>query len=552
MLRWLPFSATALVAFSWSMFRVISGAWLSDDATISFRYARNLVEGLGLVYNAGERVEGYTNFLWTMLLAGGMSLGVAPESLAHALSSASWLTTLLLLASWSALLQRERPWPLPPMAAIALALHPHGRLFATSGLETALFDLLLTATVGLAMAAPPERWWRVQALGVGLLGALAMMTRPEGGLVLILGLLALGRSSGLALLPAAALLGPWLGFKLLYYGDLLPNTWYAKGAGSQWAQGLIYLRLYFGTYGLVALGLPAAAALAWTERSAGPPFPGARRWLLVVLPVLWCAYVARVGGDFMYARFLLPITPLLLLALEWGLLRLPVPTAGAVALGLAVAAGTRWAPIPPELRELPGLHGIVEERRWYPPEEVEDARRQGAVIAEKFEGIEYSAVFFGTQAMLMYYGRVPHALEGHAGLTDREIARLPDRGEARVGHAKTVGLSYLQGRGVDIQFGYRVARDRPYYSRFELGPDLGGSFLRYRPELWEAMAARGVRVPDYLAELDEVLAGLDELGDERASELYAEHRGFYFNHTADPEREALFLARLGLTTPPRP
>jgi hypothetical protein len=194
----------------------------------------------------------------------------------------------------------------------------------------------------------------------------------------------------------------------------------------------------------------------------------------------------------------------------------------------------------------------VEERRWYPPEEVEDARRQGAVIAEKFAGIEYSAVFYGTQAMLMYYGRVPHALEGHAGLTDREIARLSDRGEARVGHTKTVGLSYLQGRGVDIQFGYRVARDRPYYSRFELGPEWGGSFLRYRPELWQAMAARGVRVPDYLAELDEVLASLEELGDERALELYAEHRGFYFNHNADPEREALFLARLGLTTPPRP
>ena len=41
-----------------------------DDALISFRYAVNLVEGRGLVFNPGERVEGYTNFLWTIVLAG--------------------------------------------------------------------------------------------------------------------------------------------------------------------------------------------------------------------------------------------------------------------------------------------------------------------------------------------------------------------------------------------------------------------------------------------------------------------------------------------------
>src|SRR5512144_1358529 len=44
--------------------------WLCDDAYISFRYVRNFVEGRGLVFNAGERVEGYTNFLWVLELAG--------------------------------------------------------------------------------------------------------------------------------------------------------------------------------------------------------------------------------------------------------------------------------------------------------------------------------------------------------------------------------------------------------------------------------------------------------------------------------------------------
>src|SRR6266404_6223228 len=49
-----------------------------DDAFISFRYARNLVEGHGLVFNPGERVEGYTNFVWVLLAALFMKIGIDP------------------------------------------------------------------------------------------------------------------------------------------------------------------------------------------------------------------------------------------------------------------------------------------------------------------------------------------------------------------------------------------------------------------------------------------------------------------------------------------
>src|SRR2546428_13321921 len=71
--------------------------WTSDDAYISFRYARNLVQGLGLVYNAGERVEGYSNFLWTLWCALGIKLGCAPEAWANVSGIACYAATLLLL-----------------------------------------------------------------------------------------------------------------------------------------------------------------------------------------------------------------------------------------------------------------------------------------------------------------------------------------------------------------------------------------------------------------------------------------------------------------------
>ena len=88
----------ALLAFG--LFRAAHLSWVCDDSFISFRYARNLVEGSGLVFNPGERVEGYTNFLWTVALAAAMKAGLAdPIPVASALGIASYaLLVLVLLA----------------------------------------------------------------------------------------------------------------------------------------------------------------------------------------------------------------------------------------------------------------------------------------------------------------------------------------------------------------------------------------------------------------------------------------------------------------------
>src|SRR5437762_4060818 len=61
------------------------GAFTVDDAYISYRYARNFARGLGLVYNPGERIEGYTNFLWTLLIGFGFKLHLDPEAVAKIL-----------------------------------------------------------------------------------------------------------------------------------------------------------------------------------------------------------------------------------------------------------------------------------------------------------------------------------------------------------------------------------------------------------------------------------------------------------------------------------
>ncbi len=77
-------------------------AWfLCDDAFISFRYARNLLEGHGLVFNPGEYVEGYSNFLWVLELAAiWKGLGIAPEYAAPWLSVAFTAGTIAVMTWW--------------------------------------------------------------------------------------------------------------------------------------------------------------------------------------------------------------------------------------------------------------------------------------------------------------------------------------------------------------------------------------------------------------------------------------------------------------------
>lgn len=122
-----------------------------DDAYISFRFARNLVRGEGLVFNPGERVEGYTNFLWTALVAGAMATGADPEPATEVLAGLAAVGTVLLLAALARRLLRG------PRAAAAAA----GRVLA------------IATIAGLAAHAQAEPWPRHS----GRLGGLVSIHR---------------------------------------------------------------------------------------------------------------------------------------------------------------------------------------------------------------------------------------------------------------------------------------------------------------------------------------------------------------------------------------
>ena len=529
-------------------------AWMCDDAFITFRYADHLVRGHGLVFNPGERVEGYTNLLWTLWSALGLWLGASAEAWAGAWGIACFAATLALLArrGWAIARAAQVAWPLP-IAAMLGAIHREWTIFATSGLETSAFTLLGFA--GYLLVCPVDTdgaarraGWRRLALGGAVL-ALASLTRPDGVLFAAVcgAWLVAGRDLRGALALSAGFAALWLPatiWRVAYYGDVFPNTYYAKSAAiAWWSQGFYYARIYFARYWPLLVALPLAAFV----RPRRPVV------LALALAAVYAFYVMRVGGDFMFGRLLLPVAPLLLIALEHGLgavlARRPVVRTAAVA---ALAAGLVVTPAAVDGSRRP--RGIADEHHAYTVELAgwaERAEANGATLARLFDGLPVTVCFFGAQARLVYNSRVAAAIECETGLTDAHIAHQVLRERGRVGHEKHAELAYLVERRVDFvltrDWANQVLRldDQLPDVPIELGR-IRGRVITWEPQIMAALAARGVHTPDVPGQIDRYLAAMAGVPDAAVRRDWEKFRRLYFDRVPDPAREAPFRARLGL------
>jgi hypothetical protein len=297
---WTPVVAALAAAHALSFL----GAGPFDDDFICYRYARNALAGIGLEFNAGERVEGFTVPLWVLLHTAGLALRANPVHVSLVVGVLSVAAAAALLArGWWARFPDAR-WPVP---ALLFAAMPPVAWHAVTGLGTTLLAALLAGwfveweAARRAGRAP----WRA-----GVLLALACLLRQECALFALpfaaLELRGRGRGRMFAVLPLAALLG-WTIFRLDYYGALLPNTFAVKKLPflDDVAYGLRYLRDGTLQTGIGALVLAAPLAL---RGHATAPTRAACLGL-----VLHTVYVVHVGGDFMeLARFFVPVLPLAL------------------------------------------------------------------------------------------------------------------------------------------------------------------------------------------------------------------------------------------------
>ena len=304
---------------------------VTGDVYVTLRYARNLVEGYGPVYNPGEYVEGYVNFLWLSLVTvPGMVFDDPDVSVAAAvvLGVACVLGCVLLayrLTNRIVRLARPEGADLPGLGVVAAILTAGVSSLAAygvSGVETPLF-VLLVLTAGLAFTVN-------RAVVSGVAVAMAIMTRPEGVVLALVGLVwfAVGAVRGrntvsavLAyLLGGGVLLVPWTVWRLTVYEHLLPNALLPRLSGpwqQRFAGGWDYLAEFVLAYqGFVALAV-AALALLSTRRGVPERVARARSmvWLLFGLAVSHAAGVVAMGGGWLPAwRVLAPVPVLLAVA----------------------------------------------------------------------------------------------------------------------------------------------------------------------------------------------------------------------------------------------
>lgn len=441
-------------AIALGLFRALRFAWLADDSFISFRYAWNLAHGQGLVYNAGEYVEGYTNLLWTLLIAGAMALGISPEVSSQALGIGFWLALVGFLARWS--WRRREGRPFVPLAAALVFFMEDFQTWATGGLETSLFTLLSVAGVLLAVEPRPGTPRMVRA---GTLLAAAAATRPDGVIFAAVGIAAawlvnndvaipkrraLVSAMAVPLILAGAALAA---FNLLYYGDLFPTAFYSKSAlDPYYSQGLYYVYLFFKKNWFI---VPLAIVLA--IGSAGRLTATLTRLHLALLAAfcLFAAYVAHSGGDFMFARRLIPAMPFLFLLLEDLLVSMPgVPAKAAIALLAAVGVCLPYPLYPGHTEK---IRGIANEPAYSTKAYIAMREAQARAAALAFGSAPVRGMFEGGMCMFGYYSRLPYLAE-MSGLTQYSLAKQPLTARGYIGHEKVGDARWLTENRIQFIF----------------------------------------------------------------------------------------------------
>jgi len=420
-----------------------------DDAFIGLRYARNLISGHGLVWNSGERVEGYTNGLFTLLegLLGAAGVDLVVASRVINISAFAGL----ILVAWVGAPGR----PARDGGDRALAMVPT-LLVLTSfplivwipgGLEGPLFAALSGSAIGLLCGpSDPDPGSRSTAAS-GVLFGLACAVRMDGLLFIPVSLgflLFASRESRPARLPTflcafLATFLPYFLWRLLYYGSPVPNTFWVKAAGGSWSRmvsGLDYLASYAATppYLLALAGLALVYSLV--RRS----FDRRTAYLLGVV-VVYLLYVVYVGGDYMPAfRMVLPVI-------------FPAALLVGSALARATPPSARWTGMG-ALAGLLFLTGLQVDDPRVNPRYTDPAAFVGTIVGRHIASAwpPGDLVALNTAGSTPYYAGDLRFLD-MLGLNDAHIARRAVAGievpwQVVPGHLKGDG-AYVLGRRPD-------------------------------------------------------------------------------------------------------
>ncbi len=309
------FGFLALIAYYFS--------WIMDDSYISLRYAANLAHGYGLTFNPGQSpVEGFSNPLWTFIIAIPEFFGIRGLYPVKVISGVFALINIPAIYYTAKCLYDDNETAC--LAVLLTVTFAPFAVWAGAGLETPLFSLLVLLAFYFYLS---KKFW-VTSIILGLIA----LTRPEG--LVFLPIVAITvtifepnkvKNAIATILPATLIIGGYLFFRLLYFGDILPNTYYAKMGGG-WEQalaGVVYLVHFTAFSALLLWAVFGIISLHKVISNQG-------KILLVSMILVYCGFIVSAGFDLPAFRFFANIWPLVALMSAGGF------------LWLADKLGARW------------------------------------------------------------------------------------------------------------------------------------------------------------------------------------------------------------------
>lgn len=414
----------------WHRFVVI------DDPWITFRYAQNVVAGHGWVFNPGEALEGYSNFLWVVFSMVAHFANLEPLGIARVLS---WVSVAGLFGflcfgeGWfrSADEEDDRGLGWGTGTMILATCYPLA-VWTMGGLET-VFYAVSVCLYALFLA----RVWQTGRFRMGVIcGGMLLavsLTRPEAPMMaapLLLAILLewknLDRRTALLSALAVFLSGYiiYTTWRIITFGTIIPNTVTAKVGGgvfTSFANGILYFFRYFNGGPLILLAMAAMTLLFSLPHLFRPKNLILRDRLALCLGslvVMQLVFALAVGGDWMPAgRFFVPLLAPMCLLVGMLIRRRPVVVKAFIVL-FFVMSGLYHTKANKELNWY----------RWAAKKQGGDLLvapliKTGMVLKERCDG-NNRAVLAATEAGVMPYYSGLRFID-MLGLVDAHIAALP-------------------------------------------------------------------------------------------------------------------------------
>lgn len=405
-------AVAVVAAFAGTLILAGMHNYITEDAMFYLRYARNLAEGHGLVYNPGEYYESNTNFLWSVLLVPAFWFNLDPVGWFRFVGLAAGLAAIAMtyIVARQAGTRRDAVF-----AAVLLGCHSSFAAFAFVGFAPHLPPLFALAAAAFAfrMAMTASA---IDAFAAGLCLFLLMLSRLDGAVIAAPFCLfvlwaawqnkaAFARNFALCAALPAGLFALYLYAKYAYYGDIFPATYYAKAdlppEMKEWfdatGRGIKYTWLYAREYGFVfaaPLLLWGAAKIKGRARGKKRGESQAQKFIYLACAaavVLWFLYILRIGGGYYEFRFWVAASPFVFILMARAMRELDFRLAAFVACGLVAVSFWHASTYHKTLEEsiAASLGGETHSHNFtMTPVQYEDTKKSWTALKEFFAGFD--------------------------------------------------------------------------------------------------------------------------------------------------------------------